>query len=143
MSIQYEINIDRNNEKQRYAAVYFARTLSSVQSAIILLLKGLASQSECLLRMSLESLFGLGAIAKNSEAIEKLNQSNEYEKSKFAKKLKLWVSTGKYNIKPDVLKGFEIDKHLKSKIVKVSIFDIAKLGGYESWYKEGLHNSRF
>jgi Family of unknown function (DUF5677) len=98
-------------------------------------MKGLASQAECLLRMSLEALFGLAAIARNDEAIAKLNQSHEFEKQEFAKKLKQWRTTGEHKIDLEALKAIDIDKYSELKITRVSTSSIAKLGNYESWYK--------
>lgn len=133
---QHEININEDNQKQRYAAVYFARTITSSQAAIAILLRGLPSQAECLLRMSLEALFVLGALSRNAEAaVQKLNQSHASEKQKFSTKIQLWLKTGEHKIDPDAINNLDLSDQSKEKIERVYISSLAKLGGYDGWYE--------
>jgi len=64
------VNLDKNFEILDIDLV--ARTISNIQAAAILLLRGMNPQTQAMLRNSLESLFALVAIAKNPSFADKL-----------------------------------------------------------------------
>ena len=75
---------------ERFAAVLFARTISTVQAAVMVLEAGLVSQSRVLLRSALETFISLAGIAKERELPEKEKTATVKE---FSFKKGVWVAT--------------------------------------------------
>ena len=72
------------------AAAHFARILASVQSAVILLERGLLSQAKAVLRMALESLFALAAIHMKPELAVPMAMTQLADKRTIADRMLQW-----------------------------------------------------
>jgi hypothetical protein len=66
VKLQHELQIHKDSERELLVALLYIRTLLYVQSAVLLIERGLDPPARVLLRASLEALFYLGAVAKDS-----------------------------------------------------------------------------
>ena len=87
VSVQHELVVHVDDQREVFAAALFARLIASCQAAVILLERGLVAQARCVLRPALEALFALAAIAEKPELVARLIESHEAEQRRAAKNL--------------------------------------------------------
>lgn len=87
VKLMYELHIHRSSPQELVAASLYIRTLYYVQSSILLIERGLDPPARVLLRASLEALFYLGAIAKDSSFLRDYVNADRAEMVRFAGKL--------------------------------------------------------
>lgn len=89
---QHAIDVDPTSRRQLLGAVLFARTLATVQSAILLLEHGLLPQARTMLRASLETLFQLHAIWRQPPVAALIIGAHAADQHTVAEKVSRWKS---------------------------------------------------
>lgn len=135
VQVQHALVIDRGNPVQLYAAALYARTLSSIQGAVIVLEKGMEPQARTLLRMALEAFFALAAIAKQPNIVQRLHEAHGAEQRRVAKNMKRWQSPELQSFVQKHLSAGTFEKFLHSEDKEIKALDLAKVGGYEDFYR--------
>lgn len=69
VKLQYTVNIRRDHLPEVVAAALYMRTLTNLQAAIVLTVKGAEVPARILCRAALEGLFMLHAIVKSPEVV--------------------------------------------------------------------------
>jgi hypothetical protein len=132
---QHQIIIHSDSNVERYAAVLFARTLSTTQASILLLEVGLVSQARVLLRSALETLFALAAIAKDPGVVDKLVEGHTVEQKRVARNMPLWLHPELKKIADTETASERFRSFVDSPATGLSAFDLAQKGGLEDWYR--------
>ena len=136
--LQYELKFHSDNGDQVIGATLFARSVSTYQAFIILLLRGMHDQASMVLRCLLESVFYLAAISKNPGYSQKIAQADPLDYKKSRNKLKKFLQ--RYNPKHKDLYVIDDQIHDVSKIIsdpqmrKATVADVAKDADLEDWY---------
>jgi hypothetical protein len=85
---QYEVQIGREYPPHLIAAAAYMRTLTNVQAAVLLLVRGLDVPARILLRASLESLFKLKAVERDPNVSNAIIAGDEVLRENIKKKFK-------------------------------------------------------
>lgn len=133
---QHSIEINRGSKTELFAALLFARTLSTTQGGIVLLESGLVSQARTLLRCALETLFALAAIAKEPSFVNKLIEGHAAEQMRIIKNAELWQSPGLREIAGEAWASgrFRSDNRISS-AKPLSTLAVAQKAGLEDLYR--------
>jgi len=139
-SYQYKLTIHNQDHVEVLSATLYAQFLSTSQATLLLLFKGMGSQTRMLIRCMLESLFPLAAVAENRESAKKFLLSSSYiERRKklnafiaFSQKTESCLDTLKENKKFLEETNAEIKKH---NIEKYSVYNCAEDSGLSDWYE--------
>ncbi len=83
----FEGKVHNNNVKEIIASTLFARSMTSFQTIIILLKKGLNKEANCILRTFFETFFWISAIGNNEDFFAKYILYGERQRIKSAKVL--------------------------------------------------------
>ena len=116
------------------AAAHFARILASVQSAVILLERGLLSQAKAVLRMALESLFALAAIHMKRELAVPMAMTQLADKRTIADRMLQWSDP---ELKAEVAAHAdeaELKILIGSRARELKTFELAQAAGMTDWY---------
>ena len=132
---QHSIMINRGNQVERYAAVLFARTLSTTQASILLLESGLVPQARALLRSALETYLALAAIAKEPAFVNKLIEGHAAEQKRVTKNMELWQSRGLREIAGEAIASGRWLIDDKSSAKSLSTLAVAQKAGLEDLYR--------
>lgn len=135
VSVQHELIVHVDDEREVFAAALFARLLASCQAAVVLLERGLVAQARCVLRQALEALFALAAIAEKPELVRRLIESHEAEQRRAAKNIGLWKHPDLKAIASSELASGRLDEALASKATAIATAELAAAGGFEDWYR--------
>ncbi len=150
--LQYELEFHTDSNDQILAATLFARSVSTYQAFIILLLKGMQDQASMVLRCLMECVFLLVAISKNPGYSEKIAKSDQAAYKKSRNKLKRFLE--RHNPNHSDLSIIEDQIQEVSQVIadhnckQFRISDIAKDADLEDWYDivysvlcEAVHSS--
>lgn len=132
---QHSIVIHQDSNLERYAAVLYARTLSTTQAAVLLLEAGLVPQARALLRAALETLFALTAIAKEPAVVDELIEGHAAEQKRAARNAPLWQHPELKQIADAEIASGRLQPLLASSAAALSTFDLAQKAGLEDWYR--------
>ncbi len=132
---QHSIDIHTDSNVERYSAVLYARTLTTTQASILLLEIGLVSQARILLRSALETLFALGAIAKDQNVVDNLVEGHAAEQKRAARNIELWQHSELKKIADAERASGRLQSILNSSGTALSTFDLAQKAGLEDWYR--------
>lgn len=135
MKNQYSIDIHCEDKREVYAAVYFARTLSTTQGSVYLLERGLVPQARMLLRSALETLFALTAIAKDPPVVDKLIETFAVERGRAAKNVCKWKDPGLKEIAAAQKELGQLQPPLDSPVAAISTCALAQKADLEDWYR--------
>lgn len=135
VAIQHALVIHHGNNLEFYAAVLFARTLATVQGAALLLERGLVAQARTLLRMALETLFKLGAIANKPTLMDELIEGVAFERKRLAKNMQLWKDPELRKVADAEAASGRLQPFLDSPASGVTTFALAEAAGLEDWYR--------
>jgi hypothetical protein len=135
VSVQHDLVVHVEDQREVFAAALFARLISSCQAAVLLLERGLVPQARCVLRAALEALFALAAIAEKPEVVARLVESHEAEQRRAAKNIGLWQHPDLKVIASHELASGRLDEALASKATSIATVDLAAAGGFEDWYR--------
>ena len=83
--LQLQIEVAPEDVQGLLIAIFFSRTLNSIQAAVLVGERGLPAQAKVLLRASMESMFSLRACL-DPEFAEKLNNADPVQRKKHYKK---------------------------------------------------------
>jgi hypothetical protein len=131
---QHSIVVHQNNNVERYAAVLFIRTLTTVQASVLLLEKGLLSQARTLLRSAMETQFSLTAIAKHPNFIDQLIDGHAAEQKRAAGNIRLWTHPELKRIAEAEISSGRWKSIQENSAKRLKTIDIAKKAGLEDWY---------
>ena len=131
---QHAAQVDPTDSRALLAAAHFARSLASVQGAVLLLEHGLVSQAKTVLRMALESLFALEALRVKPEIAADLARTHEVDKRVVADRMLQWEAPElkaavAAQVSDDELKGY-----LSSKAREVKTYELARTADMLDWY---------
>lgn len=87
VKLQHELQIHKDSARELVVALLYIRTLLYVQSATLLIERGLGPPARVLLRASLEALFYLGATAKDSSFLREYVNADRAATVRLAEKL--------------------------------------------------------
>jgi Family of unknown function (DUF5677) len=87
VKLQYELQIPKESAKELLTALLYVRTLHYIQSAMLMVERGLDLPARVLLRVTLEALFNLGAVAKDSAFLKRYIDADRAERLRLARKL--------------------------------------------------------
>ena len=132
---QHEVVIHTDDNVERYAAVLFARTLSTTQASTLLLDVGLVPQARVLLRSALETLFALTAIANDPGVVDKLIEGHTAEQRRVARSMRLWQHPELKRIADAEAASGRLRFFVDSPATGLSTFDLAQKAGLEDWYR--------
>lgn len=132
---QHSLEIHREDKREVYAAVLFARTLSTTQGAVHMLERGLVPQARTLLRAALETLFALTAIANDPPVVDKLIETYNVERARAARNVGLWKDPGLREIAAAEKASGRLRQFLDSSAATISTLTLAQKGGLEDWYR--------
>lgn len=135
VAIQHALVIHHANNLECYAAVLFARTLATVQGTALLLERGLVAQARTLLRMALETLFALGAIANKPTLMDKLIEEHAVEQKRLAKNMQLWKDPELRKVADAEAASGRLHPFLDSPASGVTTLTLAEAAGLEDWYR--------
>lgn len=138
-TLQRDLRIENTNVKHLVGATLFARSISVAQAFLLLVPRGMKQELKILTRCLLEPLFPLLAAAKDEEFARKYVGSGEIErKKKLQRLLELNEIHPIEGLDPNELRS-EIQQSQKkikeNGIVRVTVFDAARVAGLEAWYK--------
>ena len=132
---QHTIDIHYEDNRERYAAVLFARTLSTTQASVLLLERGLIPQARALMRAALETIFALAAIAEDPAVVERLLETHRNEQQRAAKNIRLWKDPILREISDAEEASGRLQPFLDSNANGISTFEFAQKAGLEDWYR--------
>lgn len=132
---QHSLDIHCEDKREVYAAVLFARTLSTTQGTVLLLKRGLVPQARALLRAALETLFALTAIANDPQVVDNLIETYTVERGRAAKNVRLWKDPGLREIAAAEEASGQLQQFLDSPAAAISTCALAQKGGLEDWYR--------
>jgi hypothetical protein len=135
VGIQHALNINPSEPTHLYATALYARTLSSIQAAIVVLERGMEPQARALLRMALETFFALAAIAKQPSIVQRLQQAHAAEQRRAAKYMAQWQAAELQKVAHQHFSTGTLDQFLRTKGKDVDVLELAKIGGYEDFYR--------
>lgn len=135
VSVQHSIEISLDSPGQQYSSCLFARTLATTQASVLLLERGLLSQAKMLLRCALETLFALGAVAKQPEIVPRLLDGHRAEQQRVAKSVPLWKAPELQEIADATGKAGLLNADYGGATAALSAFDLAQKAGLEDWYR--------
>lgn len=138
VKLQYELQIPRDSQRHVVVASLYIRTLFYLQSAILLIERGLDPPARVLLRASLEALFNLAAVAKDPQFLKSYVNADLAEKMRLADKLgKLKDPTTREHVAKVVTSSWKATTQAARDAVdakKVSVEQAAKVAGLEELY---------
>ena len=131
---QHAAQVDSTDSRALLAAAHFARLLASVQSAVLLLERGLVSQAKAILRMALESLFALEALRVKPAIATELARTHEVDKRLVADRMLRWEAPElkaavAAQVSDDELKGY-----LSTKAREMKTYELARTADMVDWY---------
>lgn len=130
----HALDIHLDSDVERYSSILFARIVSTVQSAVILLERGLVPQSRILLRSALEALFQLGAIACDGTVVDGLIEAHANEQRRAAKYVLRWQNEELRQVAEKELSSEVLQSFINSHASTLSVATLAKKAGFEDWY---------
>lgn len=134
MEMQYQLSIRRDNLREALGAALYARTLTTTQSAALLLEHGLPSQGRTILRASLETLFPLAALAKNPNVASAIVASHDADRRTLVDRIRRWKSPELRASIESKLSEAELDEMSKGPGKATNIYELAKMADMEDWY---------
>ena len=133
---QYEPIIHNEYLPEILGSTLYIRVLTNYQGLLILASRGMVSQSQVMLRVELEALFSLAAIAKDKNFSNKIVLYEEHQRKSVANKIRRYAQ-GKNSNSEET----EIAKNIiKNAEMKIKENDIKKLSTEEIAHKAELHD---
>lgn len=134
VDLQHLADINSMQPRDLLAAAHFARLLASVQASVIVLERGMISQSKALLRMALESLFALEALHLKPEIAADLARTHEVDKRVVADRMLRWKSPELRAAVSASISDDELKSLSSSKAREVKTFELARDADMTDWY---------
>lgn len=134
VELQHSLLIHPDNLQEAVGAALYARTLATIQSAVILLEHGLPSQSRTLLRAALETLFPLAALAKHPDVAPLIIATHDADRRTIVDRIRRWKSPQLRTSIKSKLSDQALDEMAKGSGKAINIYEFAKLADMEDWY---------
>jgi hypothetical protein len=137
LSLLRQIEVLPDDVHGLLVAVFYSRTIDSVEAAILLAERGLPTQAKALLRVAMESLFSLRASLDENFANKLIDADSVKRKKHFRKAAQLvernLMLDPRGRVSPAKLA--EIEAEIAATNAKdITTADIAKAAGLEDWY---------
>ncbi len=134
---QYTLEVHPDNPQEIVVATLYSRTLSNVQAATLLCLRGMGVQTRIMLRSALESLFSLVAISLDSRLANDFIAADTLARKRIYHKLQAWPAHLKKDVHEEVLneKLQEIEESIAALNPKrMSVEEMSMKAGMHEWY---------
>jgi HrpA-like RNA helicase len=137
VAAQYAVSIRRDAQALLTAALY-SRVLSTAQGAVLLLLRGMPSQAEMLLRAATEGCFNLFAVANSTEFTDRYIAADEVERARFFRRTRRWQSPALRSMADDAgteATLAEVEASVRALNARpIHVEEAVKTGGLHDWY---------
>lgn len=135
--LQYGLCIHNEYLPEILGATLYIRVLTNYQGLLILASRGMVPQSYIMLRMELEALFSLAAIAKDKNFSNSIVLYEERQRESVVSKIKRRFEKARYSNNEEIKIAEKIIDEAKKKIKEN---DIKKLSTEQIADKAGLHD---
>ncbi len=132
---QHAIRVPLDCDPCRYAAVAYARTLSTTQGAVRLLEIGLVPQARTLLRAAMETMFALVALTKTPAFIDRLLEGHKAERRRIAGNVRGWEAPELKAQAEHLEASGALQSSIDSKAKKLTTFQVAEAAQLQEWYR--------
>lgn len=135
VGLQNAISINKDDGLELCAASLYCSSLASIQGAVMLLLRGMESQSRTLLRTAWEATISLAAFGKNKDkAFDWIQQFDQAGRSQIAKNTKKWQSDELQQTAEQLKKFESYERYFEAKINKPKLSELAENAGRTEQY---------
>ena len=135
---QHLLAVSPDDVQQVLAASLFARTLSTVQAAVLMIERGMPTQARILLRAAMDSVFNLVAVCLSAEYGQRFLAADQISRRKMFRKATMWHSPELQTVSQDTAtdeKLAEINADIREANARdLTSEEAAKAAGLHDWY---------